>query len=80
MALTQQEVTKINNLYKKIDELTNANNQIASSEINDHLNAIEETTSKTLQVLQDILSTVSPETWKPPAATPTPKSKVKAKT
>ena len=79
MALTQQEVTKINNLYKKIDELTNANNQIASSEINDHLNAIEETTSKTLQVLQDILSTVNPETWQSPAATPTPKSKSKTK-
>jgi hypothetical protein len=79
MALTQQEVTKINNLYKKIDELTNANNQIASSEINDHLNAIEETTSKTLQVLQDILSTVNPEAWQSPAATPTPKSKSKTK-
>lgn len=79
MALTQQEVTKINNLYKKIDELTNANNQIASSEINDHLNAIEETTSKTLQVLQDILSTVSPDAWQPPVATPTPKSKTKTR-
>lgn len=74
MALTQQEVTKINNLYKKIDELTEANSNLSSNEINAKLDIIEKNTSDTLSILKSILEKVDPSSWSQPIPTKAPKT------